>query len=78
MPHFDAFHQILIIVELCSETVLHVGEQMVLARSEIRAVRRVVRLFPVEVLQQCEQLYVDAHFHGGVLDWMSTINTCSE
>jgi hypothetical protein len=75
MSRFDAFHQILIIVEeLFSETVLHVGKQVAVARSEIRAVRRVVKQFPVEMLQQWGQLYVDEHFHGGLLQWMSTIN----
>jgi hypothetical protein len=51
--HFDTFHQLLIIVEaLWSHPVLHVGKQVVVTQSEIRAVRRVVKQPPVKVLQQ--------------------------
>jgi hypothetical protein len=38
---------------LWSKPILQVGKQVVVARSEIRAVRRVVRQLPVEMLQQC-------------------------
>jgi hypothetical protein len=51
---FDTFHQILIIVEaLRSQPVLLACKHVVVARSESRAVRRVVGLLPVEMLQQC-------------------------
>jgi hypothetical protein len=50
-PRFDTFHQLLIIVEaLLSQPVLHVGKQVAVARSEIRAVRRVVKQLPDEML----------------------------
>jgi hypothetical protein len=50
---FDTFHQLLIIVEaLWSQTALQVGKQVVVARSEMRAVRREVKQLPVEKLQQ--------------------------
>jgi hypothetical protein len=52
-PRFDAFHQLLIFIEsLWSWPVLQVGKQEVVARSEIMAVRRVVKQLPVEMLQQ--------------------------
>jgi hypothetical protein len=38
---------------LWSQPVLQVGKQVVVAWSEIRAARRMVRQFPVEMLQQC-------------------------
>jgi hypothetical protein len=45
-----SFHQLLIIVEaLWSQQLLQVGKQVVVAQSEIRAVRQL----PVEMLQQC-------------------------
>jgi hypothetical protein len=43
-PRFDTFHQLLITVEaLWSQPVLQVGKQVVVAWSEIRALRRVVK-----------------------------------
>jgi hypothetical protein len=35
------------------QSVLQVDEQVVVAQNEIRAVRRVVKELPVEMLQQC-------------------------
>jgi hypothetical protein len=53
-PCFDTFHQIHIIVKaLWSHPVLQVGKQVVVAWSEIMAVRSVVRQLPFEMLQQC-------------------------
>jgi hypothetical protein len=50
-PHFDTFHQLLIIAEaLWSQPVLQVGRQVVVAQSEIRAQRRVIKQLPVEML----------------------------
>jgi hypothetical protein len=60
-------------------TILQVGKQVVVARSEIRVVRRALKQLPVEMLQQCEQLYADAHCHGGALHRMSAFHAlCSE
>jgi hypothetical protein len=43
-PQFDTFHELHITVEvLSSHTILHVGKQVVVTRSEIRAVRGVVK-----------------------------------
>jgi hypothetical protein len=56
-PRFDTFHQLLIIVEaLWSQPVPQLGKQVVVARSEIRAVRRVVKQLPVEMLQHCSSV----------------------
>jgi hypothetical protein len=47
---------------------------VVVARSETRALSRVVKQLPVEkapAVLECEQLYVDAHCHGGTLHLMS-------
>jgi hypothetical protein len=53
-PHFDTFHQLSFIVEaLWSQPVFQVGKRMVVAWSDIRAVRRLVKQLPVEMLQQC-------------------------
>jgi hypothetical protein len=53
-PRFDTFHQLLIIAEeLWLQPVLQVGEQVAVAWSEIRAVSRVVKQLPVEMLYQC-------------------------
>jgi hypothetical protein len=41
---------------LSSHTILHVGKQVVVTRSEIRAVRGVVKWLPVEMLQQCSSV----------------------
>jgi hypothetical protein len=54
---------------------------VVVAQSEIRAIRRVVRQLLVEMLWQLKykQLYVDAHCHGGILHQMSAFHAfCSE
>jgi hypothetical protein len=47
-PRFDIFHQILIIVEVLWSKPM--------ARSEIRAVRMVVKQLPVEMFQQCSSV----------------------
>jgi hypothetical protein len=53
-PCSDTFHKLLIVVEvLCSQLVLQVGKQVVVARSEIRVVRRVVKQLSGEMLKQC-------------------------
>jgi hypothetical protein len=53
-PRFDTFHQLRIIVEaLRSQPVLQKGKRVVVAQSEIRTVRRVVKQLPVQMLQQC-------------------------
>jgi hypothetical protein len=53
-PRFDTFHQLLIIVEvLWSQLVLRVGKRVIVSQREIRAVRRVTKQLPVEMLQQC-------------------------
>jgi hypothetical protein len=53
-PLLDTFHQLLITVEaLWSQLALQIGKQMVVVRSEISAVRRVVKELPVEMLWQC-------------------------
>jgi hypothetical protein len=55
-PHIDMFHQLLIVAEgLRSQPVLQVStsKQVVVARSEIKAVRRMVKQLPVETVQQC-------------------------
>jgi hypothetical protein len=49
-PRFENFHQLLIIVEApWSQTVLKVGKHVIVAQSEIRAVRRMVKQLPVEM-----------------------------
>jgi hypothetical protein len=51
---FDIFHKILIIVQaLWSQPLFQVGKQVAVARSEIRAVRTVVKQLPVKMLHQC-------------------------
>jgi hypothetical protein len=53
-PRFDTIHQLLTIVEaLRSQPVLQVGKQVVVVRSKIRVVRRIVKQLLVEVFQQC-------------------------
>jgi hypothetical protein len=55
---------------LWSQPVLHLGQQVLAARSEIRAVRRVVKQLPVEMIQQClsanscmrARIVVDEHY----------------
>jgi hypothetical protein len=41
---------------------LEVGKQVVVARSEIRSLRRVVKQLPVEMLQQCTGCQHSMHF----------------
>jgi hypothetical protein len=51
-PRFDNFHQLVIIVKaLWSQPVLQVGKQVAVIWSEIRAVRRVAKQLPLEMLQ---------------------------
>jgi hypothetical protein len=51
---FETYHQLLLIFEgLWPQPVLQVDTQVVLAQSEIRAVRWVVKQLPVEMFQQC-------------------------
>jgi hypothetical protein len=53
-PRFDTFHQLLIIAEaLWSQPVLQVSKQVVVAQSEIRAVRRVVKQLPAAPAAVC-------------------------
>jgi hypothetical protein len=52
-PVLDTFDHLIIFEVMWSQPVLEVGKQVVVPRSEIRALRRVVKQFPVEVLQQC-------------------------
>jgi hypothetical protein len=53
-PRFYTSNPLLVIVEaLWLQPVLQVGKQVVVARSEIRDLRRVVKQLPVEMLQQC-------------------------
>jgi hypothetical protein len=60
----------LIIVEvLWSQPVLQVGKQVVVAQSEIRAVGRVIKQLPVEMLQQC--LSANSCI-GHAVSWRST------
>jgi hypothetical protein len=76
-PCFDTFNQLLIIVEaLWSQPVLQVGKQVVVAWSKIKAVRRVVRQLPTEMLQQCSSA---SSCHGGALHLMEVFHAfCSE
>jgi hypothetical protein len=46
-PRFDAFHELIIVEALWSQPVFPVGKQVVVTRSEVRAVRRVVIQLPV-------------------------------
>jgi hypothetical protein len=50
---FTPSHHLLIVEELRSQPVLQEGKQVVFARSEITAVRRVVKQLPAEMPQQC-------------------------
>jgi hypothetical protein len=51
------FHQLLIIVEaLWSHPVLQISKQVVVTQNKIRAVRRVVKQLPVEMLQKCSSM----------------------
>jgi hypothetical protein len=52
------------------QPVLHVGKQVVVAWSEIRAVRRVVKQLPVEMLPQCSSA---SSWCGRVLSWKTTV-----
>jgi hypothetical protein len=61
-PHFDTSHQLLIIAEApWSQPVLQVGKQVVVDQSEVRAVWRVVRQLPVEMLQHCSSVIICTH-----------------
>jgi hypothetical protein len=76
-PRLDTLHQLLIIVEtLWSQPALQVGDQVVVSRSEIRAVRckkggQTTPSWNAQAVLQYEWLYVDAHCHGGALYRMS-------
>jgi hypothetical protein len=48
-----------------------VGEQAVVALSQIRAVRRVVKQLPAVI--KCVQMYGDVHCHSGTLDQHSML-----
>jgi hypothetical protein len=61
-----SFRQLITVEVLQSQPVLQLGKQMVVTWSNIRAIRRVVKLLPVEMFK-CEQLYVDTHCHEGAL-----------
>jgi hypothetical protein len=54
---------------------LQVGKQVVVAQSEIRVVRRVVKQLPVETLQQyssaSSRIRMRTHCHGGALHTIS-------
>jgi hypothetical protein len=53
-PCSDTFHLLPIITEaLWATSVLQVGKQVVVARSEIRSLRRLVKQLQVEILHQC-------------------------
>jgi hypothetical protein len=53
-PLFGTFYQLFFIVEtLCSHPLIQVGKLVVVARSEIRALRRVFKPLPVEMPRQC-------------------------
>jgi hypothetical protein len=47
---FNTFHQLIISAEML---LLQVGKQVVVAQSEIRAARRMIKQLTVEMLQQC-------------------------
>jgi hypothetical protein len=67
-PPFDTFHQV--VEALWSQPVLQVRKQVVVARSEIGAVRRVVRQLTVEMHQQC--LSVNNCVCRHAFSWWST------
>jgi hypothetical protein len=46
-PRFDTFYELIIFEALWSQPVLQVGKQMVVARTAIRALRRMVKQLPV-------------------------------
>jgi hypothetical protein len=67
-PCFYTFHRLFYIGEvLWSQRVLQVGKQVVVARNEIKAVRRVVRQLSVEMLHQCSSV---SSWHA--LSWRTT------
>jgi hypothetical protein len=72
-PHFDTFCQVIIIEVPWSQPFLWVGKQEVVAWSEIRAVKRVIKQFPFETPQQFFSVSscVQIHFHRGALCQMS-------
>jgi hypothetical protein len=61
---------------------LQVGKQVVIARSEIRAVRKVDKQLPVEMLQQCSsasscmqmRIVMEVHYTG----YQHSMPFCSE
>jgi hypothetical protein len=55
-PRFDTFHQLIIVEAVCMQPILQVGKQVVVTWSEIRALRRVVKQLPVEMLPQCSSV----------------------
>jgi hypothetical protein len=65
-------NQLIIVKAPCSQPVLQVGKQAVVAWSEIWAVRKVVKQFPAEMSQQyfsvssCTQIWVvmEEHYTG--------------
>jgi hypothetical protein len=57
---------------------MQAGKQVIVTWSKIRAVGRIVKHLPVELLK-CEQLYAVARCHGEALHQMSTFHAfCSE
>jgi hypothetical protein len=78
-PLLDTFHRLIIVEALWSQPVLQVGKQVVVARSEIRTVRRVVKQLPVKKLSSAR---VREAVCRHALSWRSTMSTlvvfCSE
>lgn len=74
---FDTFHILLTIVEaLWSQSAIQESKQVVVSRNESRAVRRVVKQFPVEKLHHCSSasnyhVCPNAHAHGRALHCVS-------
>jgi hypothetical protein len=80
----DTFHQLLIIAEvLWFQPVLQVSKQVIVARSEIRTVRWVLKQLLVELLQQCSsasnctqaRIVMEAHctFHAFRSEWRGAV-----
>jgi hypothetical protein len=55
-PRFDTCQLLVIVEALWSQPVLRVGKQVLIARSEIRVVRTVVKQLQVEMPQQCSSV----------------------
>jgi hypothetical protein len=68
-PRLDTFKQLIIAETLWSHPLLQVGKQVVVARSEIRALRRVAKQLPVQMLQQCS---IASSLCGRAMSWCST------